>query len=108
MPARRRRLTPGASLASRNPEVARLLNAPLEAVRSEVEASAPFLAEHPRLSLALAGGAGLAGAYAYRRWRRTQGLDRATALTAQVGLGRSAGLLLAWARCRRATPADWA
>lgn len=115
---RRRRLTPGASLASRDPEVARLLNAPLDAVREEVGASAPFLAEHPRLSLALAGGAGLAGAYAYRRWRRTQGLDRASALTAQVWLAGCCeaecsggepwgGVPAGWTSCsRQVYPAD--
>lgn len=64
-----------------------MLGAPLEAVRDEIEANAPFITDHPRLSLTLAGSAGLAGAYAYRRWRRMQGLDRAAALTSEVGLG---------------------
>ena len=69
-----------------------MLRLPLEALRGELEANAPFLLEHPRLSLAAAGGAGLAGAYFYRRWRRTQGLDRAATLTSEVGSpGRGRG-----------------
>lgn len=79
-------LTPGAGLAARNPEVAGVLSAPVEAVRAELEQSAPFLLEHPRLSVAAAGGLGLAGALAYRRWRRTQGLERAIALTSAVSV----------------------
>lgn len=63
---------------------------PLDMVRGELEANAPFLLEHPRLSLAGAGTLGLAGAYLYRRWRRTQGLERADALASEVG-GAGAG-----------------
>lgn len=73
-----------------------MLHAPLELVRDELEANAPFVTEHPRLSLALAGGTGLAAAYCYRRWRRTQGLDRAAALTADVSRG--------WRAATAATP----
>ncbi len=64
-----------------------MLQAPLDVVRAELEANAPFLVEHPRLSFAGAATLGLAGAYAYRRWRRTQGLERADALASEVGSG---------------------
>ncbi|PRW57534.1 hypothetical protein C2E21_3791 [Chlorella sorokiniana] len=74
----------GVSLASRNPEVAGVLQAPLDWVHGELEANAPFLVEHPRLSLAGAASLGLAGAYFYRRWRRTQGLERAGALASEI------------------------
>lgn len=70
---------------SHSPELAGLVSAPLEAARDEVEASAPFLTEHPRLSLAAAGTAVLGGAYLYRRHTRARGLERAAALISQVG-----------------------
>ncbi|EFN57351.1 hypothetical protein CHLNCDRAFT_142716 [Chlorella variabilis] len=77
-------LAGGTAIASHNPELAGLLSGPLEAVRGEVEANAPFLTDHPRLSLALAGTAALGGAYLYRRHTRTSGLGRAAALVGQV------------------------
>ena len=74
----------GTMVASRDPELARALSAPLDVLRTEVEQSAPFLTDHPRLSAMLAASALLGGAYYWRKYRRNRGLDRAEALADQV------------------------
>ncbi|KAL4444959.1 hypothetical protein ABPG77_004009 [Micractinium sp. CCAP 211/92] len=77
-------LSGGTAIASRNPEVARALSAPLDFVHGEVERTAPFITDHPRLCAALAGAAALGGSLAYRRYQRSRGLERAAALTSCI------------------------
>lgn len=68
--------------------MARALSAPLDFVHGEVERTAPFITDHPRLCAALAGAAALGGSLAYRRYQRSRGLERAAALTSCVSAGR--------------------
>jgi hypothetical protein len=69
-------------------------------VHSEIEANAPFITDHPRLTLALASTAALGGTYLYRRHTRARGIERAAALIAPVSGAcervASWGLLLEW------------
>ncbi|KAI3438402.1 hypothetical protein D9Q98_000834 [Chlorella vulgaris] len=77
-------LVGGTAVVSRHPELAGVLEGPLDAVHSEIEANAPFITDHPRLTLALASTAALGGTYLYRRHTRARGIERAAALIAPV------------------------
>ena len=77
-------LAGGVLVASREPAVAEALSRPLELLGGELREAVPFVADHPRLSLAALAAVGTAGTMLYRRYRHGRGVGRAAAVASQV------------------------
>eukprot|EP00887_Chlorella_sp_A99_P004627 scaffold4.g4627.t1 len=73
-------LAGGAAAALRSPALGEAASRPLELAADELRVAAPYVADHPRLSLAALLGVGAAASYYARRYRHRRALERAAAV----------------------------